>query len=862
MTRKKKISLGTLALTATLLLSGCGKSVAQEIAQYPIYDTRDILITQDVAGTDEELTGIVYQFVTNNMKIDPENLIAPTSEETTLINKQMERIVSALKGKENNSISDEMLNYMLLEFAKTQKEWKLDDNGISILGIDPATRKIFVDATFVTTGYNKIEIPQSKIIKGDPLEEALKEARYTQYMEYMALKYPSEEDSWTVETEEDKAKRDAEIAKAKSDFEKTWGTISSVLFEQQELTLIARLRNAIQTRDTSVSTVKEDNFYKVTGETKGGKPSTTTLSDEALRYIEARGIGTYTYTGITKQNTFDDNAIMRFRFILDFDFNLGSNTTITTTSVYLYDYSVVGYEEPLSRMTISETAKNSLSVIKPYVDRTINSYQKSIEESNYIGLYSLFGTAKTKDEYTGKILSTASRFADWDKYYVDLNRYCYVKYEGYDYEILGWEGNAIQVLVTRSKKVRGKGTQMSMPTYTEKALITLVVEEDNLYIESEEVLSTEITGEPISMIKDVTGIADKIAYNEKSFSAENEQQVISAIQAFSKAQLEFANGNESVFTSKIDYGVGNAQVAQIKTIASNIKSDEKITWLGTWATKSNVYCRVRIREYFKCSDSDVDTEAYIGLVNRDGKWAVVTYERTMATVCERTDVSDKGCLSHDYLNKESTSDYTASTTGSNNTASQIDKDTGTVPQTTLDIQPTSVPETSTDSSDNTTESKGTESSVDTSKSEATDSSEATDTSKIESSSASDTLEGSQLSFDDIDPQKFLQALESAQKSNPDLAIFTDSWREYIATGKQPEVTEVDDPELLTAFLQVYVDYLRENGTSEQVTQAEYMLNLYKGLIQMAGNTSGSGTSGDMSQVLDMMNGFTESSVVN
>lgn len=60
------------------------------------------------------------------------------------------------------------------------------------------------------------------------------------------------------------------------------------------------------------------------------------------------------------------------------------------------------------------------------------------------------------------------------------------------------------------------------------------------------------------------------------------------------------------------------------------------------------------------------------------------------------------------------------------------------------------------------------------------------------------------------------------------------------------MTEVDDPKLLVDFLQVYVDYLRENGTNEQVTQAEYMLNLYKGLIQMAENTSGTGTSGVMS----------------
>lgn len=769
---KRQVAAALSGIMLLTTLTGCSSKRAPEINSYELISRDDLLISQNIALDNEAAIGQITQQISGNIKVDTSALIAPTSSEQALIEEQISRIVAALHGKHNGSISDDLLNYLFWEFSRTQKEWEVSANGATILGIDPATRKIFVDIPFETTKNNKLEIRESKLIVGDPLESAYKSVRYEDYMQYMATKFSSSGSSgsivspWATATtpEEDASKeqrRQQEIEAAKTAFEDKWGPIDVVLEEQQERTLVDRLRNAIKTRDTSVSTiVTDDRFYTVIGEQPGGAQKTSELPNTALPYIQARGIGTYSYTGITKQTTFNGKAHMTFRFILDFDFNLGAATTITTTSAYLMEYFVEGYETPISGMRISDDVQSSLSVVSPYIDRLLNSYHKCIEESNYIGLYSLFGTNKARDDFTGDIITAISRFEDWDKYYVDWNRFAYIDFDAYTYEIVGWENTTLQVLATRSKKIRGKGTKMTMPTYEEKVLFTLQVESDDIFIESETALQTTLVGEPVSMLRDVTGIADKIAYNEQSFSVENEAAVLEALKNFSKVQLTFSAtetlSNQGTGTpGSIDLGIGVEALDGIKKTMSNIKNvSDKIVWVGTWANKSNVYCKVRIREYFRSANSDIDTEAYVGLVNRDGVWTVVTYDRVVANAIGKVDITDKGCLTHDYVDRDSTSDYNLSASGSQSGAGNGDtqegaSNSGTPVSVPVQSEPpiqTSTPEqgdTSTDESSQPDEQGAEDTSTDESSIPEAD----TSTTAGESSSGTDTSSSPGINFD-------------------------------------------------------------------------------------------------------------------
>ena len=147
-----------------------------------------------VGDTENELLAAVYDYVSNNIRVDTANLIPLTEGETTLITENLDNIISCLKGVDNGAMSDDFANYMLWEFAGTQRTWDVatDEYGrptaYNILGVDPATRKVFVDITFQTTNSNKFTIPVSKIIKGSATENAAKEARLNDYVAYLNAK--------------------------------------------------------------------------------------------------------------------------------------------------------------------------------------------------------------------------------------------------------------------------------------------------------------------------------------------------------------------------------------------------------------------------------------------------------------------------------------------------------------------------------------------------------------------------------------------------------------------------------------------------------------------------------------------------
>ena len=803
--QKKFTKVVALSLVATSLLTGCGQQqeefpyqvangnelvlgtepadslnkkmptnlTSAQIQQLQIVSSEGLLDNEaqqkvTVQGdTENELLGAVYDYVSNSIQVDTQNLIPLTENEQELVVANLDNIVSCLKGVDNGAMTDDFANYMLWEFSRTQKTWDVatDEYGnptaYNILGIDPATRKVFVDITFQTTDTNKFTIPVSKIIKGSTTEDNAKQARLADYltyldakMYYLDVKEHTETSSGgtfndnafdegnTVDKEQTALTRAKEQAdKALESFVKTWGSggigsaeaeLASILLEQQELDLISRVRYYINNTTTNLMNLDYSEAYKEYLLNKGSHPltekqvlalseknkykdwtsfsqylsSTAGFSQEQLhsvalggeyalarKYFQTPDIGMYTYSGIATQNNLvlapGEHATMTFRFIFDFDYDLTSSTYVKTSSVYLHSFSLPTTKEitddagnfDLSKaFTIEEDKVASIAIIKPYVDRAIYSYQRCIEQENLIGLYKLFGSNDTRDDFTTDIVATTSRFKDWDKYYSDGMRFCYTKFNAYDYEIVGWSNNTIQVEVTRSKKIRGKGTQMTFPSYKEKVLLELAVERDSVFIKSETLIESQLVGEPISMIRDVTGIADKMAFDGNAFSSASEAGVIEAIQNFSKYQLEYAQqyaatgveptiaystnqpGAISFAISKDDLELLKESMISSVSKASGtaIAPTEKIVYLRTWSRKSNVYCVANLREIYLIDGKDqaISFESSITLANRDGTWVVLGYANDNNSIGS-VPVTDKGCLCHDYIDssKPSTTRY-------------------------------------------------------------------------------------------------------------------------------------------------------------------------------------------------------------
>lgn len=370
-------------------------------------------------------------------------------------------------------------------------------------------------------------------------------------------------------------------------FKKAWGEVEEVMNEQQGVSLVDRVR-------------------------KTPHPS----------------IGALTYSGLVNDSRFSGGAEMTFRFVFKYKFNLGEETDLQVNSVYLKNFETAQAEKYLNQ---EPDTVNGAEVLSPFIDRLINSYNKAVEESNSTGLYSLF-----------------TDYAGVDKYYDDMNKYTYVSTGGYNYEILERRGTDVLVKVKRINRIRAKGSGMSLPYYAEDLIFNVELsQDDKLRIKSVNLLKSELVGEPLSVIKNVSGISDMIQYSGESFTESNQEQVEEVVKQFSDLVYHNEVGT-SKYTDIVDIGVTKMTAQRMADTIRAIKDPKrKVTYVVSWNTKTNVYVSLTLREIFQSGSSNLNTESVIDLVNRQGEWKVVNYTRTLSVQSELSEINTKNALVED-----------------------------------------------------------------------------------------------------------------------------------------------------------------------------------------------------------------------
>lgn len=564
----KKFAFGALA-GVTILLAGCGASAIEDVPAMTLEEVAGQRLAQ--LSTDEK-EGLIYQHVTDQIKVDKERLINIDSKDATRINTLLSQANNYLKGSNNDSISSEYANYLLMEFARTPYEWK--QSKVDMVGFDPAARLYFVDVTYETTDKFKNVVPSSKIPNGSPDEDFLKDQRYKDYISYLTYRNNGD------------AARSSQVLGA---FVKAWGSVESVMQEQQGVSLVERTRA----------------FNQSSG-----------------------GLGKLTYNGLVQDSKFTGGAKMTVRYVMKYKFNLGEETDLQISALYLKDYAL-NDAETISKSYVSDTV--GVEVLKPFIDKLILSYHKAVEENNDSGLYSLFFD-----------------YSSLDKYYEDLNKYTYNSIGGYNFKILSRSGKNVAVEVKRLNQIRAKGAEMSLPTYNETLIYNLVLDDDDkIKIRSVNLLNSTMAGEPISVIKNVSGVSDMIQYSGESFTASNKDKVEEVLKAFSKVVFD-AQVDDSDFTDIVDIGVSQSTLKKISDVVQAVPgSNRKVNYIVSWDTKTNVYVSVTMREIFETTDGNLDTESVVDLVNRNGEWKVVNYTRKLNIKTGTTQVNAKNALSED-----------------------------------------------------------------------------------------------------------------------------------------------------------------------------------------------------------------------
>ena len=303
---------------------------------------------------------------------------------------------------------------------------------------------------------------------------------------------------------------------------------------------------------------------------------------------------------------------MTVRYVLKYALNLGEETDLTVDALYLKNYTLNGYEQILKNYNLKDTA--SLEVLKPFIDQLILSYHKCVEESNHIGLYKLFNDYSTID-----------------KYYDEIRDYTYNSIGGYNYQILERKnkGKEVAVKVNRVNQIRARGAEMSLPTYEETLIYNLVLgQNDTIYIKDIYLLNSELIGEPLSVIKNVTGISEQIQYSDVAFSDANKVKVEELLKKFSSVVTN-SDYSSDKFLECVDLGISQNTLNRMADTIKAITPSKKSMYIVSWNTKTNVYCSVTVREVFECANGNFDTEAVIDMGNRNGEWNVVNYTRTV-----------------------------------------------------------------------------------------------------------------------------------------------------------------------------------------------------------------------------------------
>ena len=617
---------------------------------------------------------MVYQYVSDTVTVDTDPLVQVTDDEKLALENVVTQVNDALYTGQATNISEDMLNYILWEMANTPYAWQYDS--MEIKGIDAATRLYFVDVKYKTTEQYKELIPDSVIVRGAPNEENLKAKRYSDYLVWLdsvnagadvytkwqqlidderasanamsvfayGLQYDSVMDGYTADaksTETDDNTMTDTFIDANGEerlwtdftFEDRWGSLDDIFATQDGVTLVERLQEYNyrllneKTSDTAETETNTDIEFSEDIESTVDESESNAYAIES----EVQQLGVYTYGGLTEVAR-DYGAEMTFRMVFKYTYSISTDNAMELQSVYLYDYALNNSDELRAAYT-TDTIQNG-EALTPFIEKTVKSYRKALEESNHVGLYSLF---VTYDKY--------------DTYVADLLNYAYINNGGFSTELIGRKGDEVALIVTQRTQKRAKGTYMSMPTYQEEVLMKVkLCADDTVRIVSITTLNSMLIGEPLSIIRDVTGVSDQIAYDASAFTQSNAVAVEQVIGAFEAIQLAY-NGKELATTdfNTLDLGMSSTEKTNMLNAFNAINqldADKVAVWLTNYETKSNLYVSVKLREVFYGAQNNLDSEATVGLINRNGDWKVISYTRTLAIPTAVVDIETfkKNCL--------------------------------------------------------------------------------------------------------------------------------------------------------------------------------------------------------------------------
>lgn len=327
-----------------------------------------------------------------------------------------------------------------------------------------------------------------------------------------------------------------------------------------------------------------------------------------------------TYTGLVDHEQEKGGATMVVRYVLVPNYTLGINQGYTCQHMYVLSYALD------NDMTEGRTLYNEedCAVVADNVYSALIRYYKCLDESNFTGLYGLVDS-----------------FADLDKYYEDYFDTSYRKHDSFTLSIFDIRGTTIECGVTLSRKVRAKGSNMSLPIYTDRYYYVFELIDDKLMIKQEILLSSMLEGEPAISTNtvDTTGFTSSI-----SLTNDDKKDIENLIANFGAQQL-LADSSSDTFADLVDMSLSNSQLSTLKSNMLSVHGKTKATWIISYLQGQQNYASVKCRELVQTEDNKiVELVVTYDFIYKGGSWIIYDYKVLSRVTLDTTDLTTKNAL--------------------------------------------------------------------------------------------------------------------------------------------------------------------------------------------------------------------------
>lgn len=355
-----------------------------------------------------------------------------------------------------------------------------------------------------------------------------------------------------------------------------------------------------------------------------------------------------TYNGVI-DNTFDkQGATMTVRYVLVPNYVLGVNLGLTCKHMYVTNYEILND----TTVDMELFKDDGYATITDNVTQLMNSYFKCIDENDMDGLYKL-----TKD------------FKTLDKYYADMFDTTYLKHNNFSISLFDIEGTKVSAGIKVSSKVRAKGSNMTMPNYTDRYYVEFELVDDTLQVTNMTLLSRKLEGEPVI---DTAEAGSEGFVASIDLSNDDKKDIEKLICDFSSLQL-LGDTTSDDFGKVVDLSVSDEKLAKTKEDMESIGGTKKVVWLQTYQQGTSNYASVKCRELFQQEDNSI-AEATVNyeFISKGDRWYIYSYNILSSVKLDTTNLSTSNSLC--YVTPGKVEQYTSQIVSTESDTDNNEKD--------------------------------------------------------------------------------------------------------------------------------------------------------------------------------------------